>query len=803
MHDLDLRQRAAAHFGRHALHELLVRVVAVRQVERRLTQLNGKHEHKRQECGNAHDDHGKADGRDARNIEGAQSQEHAHGNEEHRGFIGHDLQRFAVGANLGIRRARRIRGHDEEQRRKRDEEDAHQEVAACEEHAAADNREHEREGDVGAFDGVHAHVVFLDELAHVVIGLQQRRSNAALHASRDFTVETCEHAANHGAGDGEQHNAEQRLQQALVHRGKRHVHGKRRANEVLGAHLRTRKARDQAHDHDHSSHDSGRLVEHLLAEKLIHVPVARGGLHFTAQRAAEQSLVGIDGDARHIHRHGLLLRLRHAKRAEEHNDHGKRDDRHDVHVVDADVRAKRAIRHNKERLHEQIRQRRHAYAGARREHRHKREGEPFALMNGKLHILFVGSDAGELAEPFAPEHERRGAAECEQHEQQHFARRCEARKRRPLRNEHAERSHEHSHDAEHHEASQARHALEQAVHVFDVAAADVMFGGADAQEQQRLRHSVENDQENGRPHRFRGANASAGDDQAQVGDGRVREHALGVALRDGHEGSQAEREAANEHDHGRSHGENQEQRRKLDEQEAAGLHHGGRMQKRAGGRRRDHSAQKPRVERHLRRLRHAGEREQRHGQNEHAGRGGIGDGRIRGGFQEHAEQARLALKAKPENCRLECEAAQHVHDDLAERIVDSLFGLREADEQERAQRGDFPSRVNPAQVIGKHNVVHRRKEREHEREEPRAAVFLLGMMRLKIFHVAKRVHANARADDAQDEHHDDAERVNMHLAFELHLALNIVFKPQRGKNLANCQHERQHAAILHRVAHDV
>ena len=43
----------------------------------------------------------------------------------------------------------------------------------------------------------------------------------------------------------------------------------------------------------------------------------------------------------------------------------------------------------------------------------------------------------------------------------------------------------------------------------------------------------------------------------------------------------------------------------------------------------------------------------------------VGDGRVRSSFQKHAEQARLALKTKPERCRLEREAAQHVHDDLA------------------------------------------------------------------------------------------------------------------------------------------
>ena len=207
------------------------------------------------------------------------------------------------------------------------------------------------------------------------------------------------------------------MQQALVHRGKRHVHGKRRANEVLGAHLRTRKARNQAHNHDHGSHDSGRLVEHLLAEELIHVPVARGGLHFAAQRTAEEAFVGIGGDTGHVHGHGLLLRLRHAKRAEEHNHDRERDDGHDVHVVDADVRAERTVGHNEERLHEQVGQRGHADAGARREHCHKCEGEPFALMDRKLDVLLVGSDAGEFAEPFAPKHERRGAAECKQHEQ--------------------------------------------------------------------------------------------------------------------------------------------------------------------------------------------------------------------------------------------------------------------------------------------------------------------------------------------------------------------------------------------------
>lgn len=45
-----------------------------------------------------------------------------------------------------------------------------------------------------------------------------------------------------------------------------------------------------------------------------------------------------------------------------------------------------------------------------------------------------------------------------------------------------------------------RHAAEHTVHVLDIAAADMMLGRAHAQEQQRLGHRVEQDQEDGGPY---------------------------------------------------------------------------------------------------------------------------------------------------------------------------------------------------------------------------------------------------------------------------------------------------------------
>ncbi len=111
---------------------------------------------------------------------------------------------------------------------------------------------------------------------------------------------------------------------------------------------------------------------------------------------------------------------------------------------------------------------------------------------------------------------------------------------------------EHAQDAQHHEAGQARHALEQTgpwprcrgcrcgarrCRRTGTAATSRWRGTA------RGRHAAQTASAR--------AHARAGRDQAQVRDGGVRQHALGVRLRDGHERAQREREAAHEHDHDR------------------------------------------------------------------------------------------------------------------------------------------------------------------------------------------------------------------------------------------------------------
>ena len=65
-----------------------------------------------------------------------------------------------------------------------------------------------------------------------------------------------------------------------------------------------------------------------------------------------------------------------------------------------------------------------------------------------------------------------------------------------------------------------------------------MLGGANAQEQEAFSHSMEQHQERCRPHGLGSAHAGTGHDETQVGDGGVRQHALCVGLRDGHEAAQ-------------------------------------------------------------------------------------------------------------------------------------------------------------------------------------------------------------------------------------------------------------------------
>ena len=181
----------------------------------------------------------------------------------------------------------------------------------------------------------------------------------------------------------------------------------------------------------------------------------------------------------------------------------------------------------------------------------------------------------------------------------------------PLRHQHAERRDEHAHDTQHHEARQTRHALEQEGPcprcrgcrcgarpcrrtgtaatsrwhgtATRNAAAQTASGVADARARPR----------SGRGSRWWSTRARAWRSLCEMA---MNEHSGNVmpptrtTMTDGT-------------------GHTSIDGRQLDEQEHARLDHGGRVEQRRGGRGRHHGAEQPRVERHLRGLGEARERQ--------------------------------------------------------------------------------------------------------------------------------------------------------------------------------------------------
>ena len=139
------------------------------------------------------------------------------------------------------------------------------------------------------------------------------------------------------------------------------------------------------------------------------------------------------------------------------------------------------------------------------------------------------------------------------------------------------------------------------------------------------------------------------------------------------------------------------------------------------------------MEGHLSGLRDARERKQSYGQHGKRWEGGTE-------LDEHREGKRQAENTQIYQGELERNTAKKVHHDLTERVVDGLFGLRKPDEQEGTQRGDLPCRVHPRHVVDEDDVEHGGEEREHDREEPRAAIarlrVLMQLVSLEILHVA-------------------------------------------------------------------
>ena len=139
------------------------------------------------------------------------------------------------------------------------------------------------------------------------------------------------------------------------------------------------------------------------------------------------------------------------------------------------------------------------------------------------------------------------------------------------------------------------------------------------------------------------------------------------------------------------------------------------MQKCTGRRRRDHSAQQPGMERHLRCFGHARKAQAREREYHERRRERADDDEVEeidGVEFEHHEEERSQKS----------DAADHVHDDLAECVRDRFLSAGIANKEEGTNRGDLPTSIEPDEIVAEDDRIHRCKEDEHEREEARSSM---------------------------------------------------------------------------------
>ena len=262
---------------------------------------------------------------------------------------------------------------------------------------------------------------------------------------------------------------------------------------------------------------------------------------------------------------------------------------------------------------------------------------------------------------------------------------------------------------------------------------------------------MEDDDHDRRPCGFIGACACAADDQTEIRDRGIGEHLFPIGLGNGGAGSEEEGDPAHQHRHDADMIVSQD-RRELDDEEDARLDHGRRVQERRGRRRCHHRPQKPAGERHHRRFRESAEDEECHGKLD----------RFTAAAQIHQERQldRVVVFPQPGDRQRKGEPAQEVHPERLAGVVDRFICLRVADQEEGAERRDFPEGVHEEQIVRHDEAKHRRKEEEDHEEEETATVRDLRMLSMVLRHVAQGVHRDESADDAGDQDHDDGKVID-------------------------------------------
>ena len=161
------------------------------------------------------------------------------------------------------------------------------------------------------------------------------------------------------------------------------------------------------------------------------------------------------------------------------------------------------------------------------------------------------------------------------------------------------------------------------------------------------------------------------------------------------------------------------------------------------------------------------------------------------------------LPVQPNDGQRESKPAGQVHDQRPQRIALGLLGLRVADQQERAERGDFPKEEQPHQVVGENEAEHRAHENEQQRKEKRTPVRNVAMRHRVVFaHVAQRVNTDAAAHQAVDQGHDHGELVHEQILHHLQMLALRYLEPNHQTRLGQRQRHDQRAFRAHTDVND-
>ena len=266
----------------------------------------------------------------------------------------------------------------------------------------------------------------------------------------------------------------------------------------------------------------------------------------------------------------------------------------------------------------------------------------------------------------------------------------------------------------------------------------------------------------------------------------MRENTLPVARRNRHQGGRKECETTDGHHHISRQGI-RHHRAKPQQQIHARLDHGGRMQQGARRRRRNHRAEQPSVERHLRTLRERGE-------GETCDRKHHKCLPRRGGFRgDLREICHVKLKCAVQNGDGKPESAEQIHPQCLERIGDGLRQLVVPDQQEGADARHFPEEKDPPEIVREQKAEHGSKENEQHGEKPRAALRIIRVVLMIIPDIPVRIAADQSSDDANHKAHHHRQIIDadiMHILCQRsRLGLSCDIQPHDRERAARRQQQ--------------